>query len=97
VYSEQLVNHLGDLKEKKNNLETQISTYTAEQNELEAEMQRLTNRLAELNGNTQTESIKTKHEAKLQYMDAIKETEENYLKALQTSQNSLKVLKKGNK
>lgn len=50
VYSEQLVNHLGDLKDKKNNLETQINTYNTEKNDLEDEMQRLTARLAELNG-----------------------------------------------
>lgn len=44
------MNHLGDLKDKKNNLETQINTYNTEKNDLEDEMQRLTARLAELNG-----------------------------------------------
>lgn len=51
MYSEQLVSHLDDLKEKKKNLETQIAAFNDEQSSLEQEMQRLTARLSELNGN----------------------------------------------
>ncbi|OMJ90546.1 hypothetical protein SteCoe_7037 [Stentor coeruleus] len=90
VYSQQLVSHLGDLKDKKANLESQISNAMTEKTSLENEMIRLTERLAELN-----ENIKKKNEAKVQYMASIQETEANYMKVLQNSQNALRNLKKG--
>ena len=46
----QLVSCLGDLKDKKSNLESQISSATSEKASLEDEMVRLTERLLELNG-----------------------------------------------
>ncbi|OMJ83595.1 hypothetical protein SteCoe_15447 [Stentor coeruleus] len=95
VYSQQLVSHLGDLKDKKANLESQISNAMTEKTSLEDEMIRLTERLAELNGMVNLENIKKKSEAKVQYMTAIQETEANYMKVLQNSQNALKNFKKG--
>ena len=50
IYSQQLVTHLDDLKDKKSNLESQISNASNEKQSLEEEMIRLTSRLAELNG-----------------------------------------------
>ena len=57
-------------------------------------MVNLTERLAELNGKKQLESMKNKNQAKLEYMRAIQETEASYMKVLESSQNSLKTLKK---
>ena len=58
-------------------------------------MIRLTQRLSELQGKDYLESIQKKNEAKIEYMKAIQETEANYMKILENSQNSLKTLKKG--
>jgi hypothetical protein len=88
------VTHLDDLKDKKSNLESQISKATNEKQSLEDEMIRLTDRLAELNGKLYPENIQQKNEAKAQYMKAIQETEENYMKVLHASQNSLQALRK---
>ena len=85
----QLVTYLEELKEQRDNLDQQIHQKTTAKESLESRLGSLTERLAEVN-----QSLEKKHQTKNEYDRAIQETENAYMKIIESAHSLLNVVRK---
>lgn len=88
-HNNELVKCIDDLREKREEITKQLREDEAEKAKIQAELQTLTKRLAQIN-----DSIARKSETRNEYEKVIQETEAAYLKILESSQTLLTVLKR---
>mmetsp|Transcript_4240 Transcript_4240/g.9234 ORF Transcript_4240/g.9234 Transcript_4240/m.9234 type:complete len:112 (-) Transcript_4240:578-913(-) len=88
-HNNELVKCIEDLREKREEILKQLKEDEAEKAKIQADLQALTKRLAQVN-----DSIARKTETKNEYDKVISETEGAYLKILESSQTLLTVLKR---
>jgi len=89
TYNNELLNCLGDLREKRDILDKAIAAEERKKAEIQRKMEKLTAQLARVN-----ESLSQKHAARNEYDVTISETEHAYNKILESSQTLLNVLKR---
>ncbi|KAG1674975.1 hypothetical protein FOA52_014770 [Chlamydomonas sp. UWO 241] len=88
-HNNELVKCIDDLRDKREEILKQLRDDEAEKGKIQADLQTLTKRLAQVN-----DSIARKTETKVEYDKVIMETEAAYLKILESSQTLLTVLKR---
>uniref|UniRef100_A0A7R9Z888 Deflagellation inducible protein n=1 Tax=Chlamydomonas euryale TaxID=1486919 RepID=A0A7R9Z888_9CHLO len=88
-HNNELVKCIDDLRDKREEILKQLRDDETEKAKIQADLQTLTKRLAQVN-----DSIARKTETKVEYDKVIQETEAAYLKILESSQTLLTVLKR---
>mmetsp|Transcript_20473 Transcript_20473/g.42799 ORF Transcript_20473/g.42799 Transcript_20473/m.42799 type:complete len:112 (-) Transcript_20473:173-508(-) len=88
-YNNELVKCIGDLREKREEVNRQILQQEEEKAKIQKELSRLTDRLSKIN-----ESLSRKLAARNEFDNTIQETEAAYMKILESSQTLLHVLKR---
>ncbi|XP_066586333.1 microtubule nucleation factor SSNA1-like isoform X2 [Prorops nasuta] len=89
TYNQELVKCLEDMKLRRSELQTQIDSQEDEKNSLQKEIEKMSLRLARIN-----ESLSKRIAIRNDYDRAIAETEQAYMKILESSQILLNMVKK---
>ena len=88
-YNNELVKCIEDLREKREDINKQISKDEEEKAKIQRDLSKLTDRLAHIN-----EGLARKIQARNEYDRTIQETESAYMKILESSQTLLQVLRR---